>query len=77
MRLAALLGLRHDKWVCLACGNAAEVRPKYKTPADIDLSGVSEIHYFDADGERRKRYVHAEPEAPAPVVKKASRSSPR
>ena len=76
MRLAALLGLRHDKWVCLACGNAAEVRPKYKTPADIDISGVSELHYFDADGERRKRNVQAEPEPPAPV-KKVSRSSPR
>ena len=73
MRLAALLGLQHDKWVCLACGNAADVRPKYKTPGNIDLVGVTEVHYFDADGERKRRNIHESPEAVQPV-KKVSRS---
>ena len=73
MRLAALLGLQHDKWVCLACGNPAAGRPRYKTAGNIDLVGGTEVHYLDADGERKRGKTHESPEA-VQRVKKVSRS---
>lgn len=76
MRLATILGLRHDKWVSLACGNAGEVRPQYKRLSDEALEGVSEIVYFDQDGERRKRHIRPAEAAgtKSAPVKKSSRS---
>ena len=75
MRLAALLGLNRDKWVCLAAGNPGEVRPQYKSPDPKALDGISVLQYFDSDGAKDRRKVRPG-EAAAPVTKKTKNKTP-
>ena len=74
MRLAALLGLDRDRWVCLAAGNPGEVRPLYKSPDPSSLKGISVLQYFDSDGSKDRRKVRPGEAAAATPAKKTAKS---